>query len=95
MRHEAGGSASRPWLALLALTLLWTTACGRAGAPGDGGPSRSVILISIDSLRADRLGCYGHDAETSPALDGLAAGGVRFSRAWAPSPWVVPVLTMS
>jgi arylsulfatase A-like enzyme len=41
-----------------------------------------VVLISIDALRADRLGCYGHDRPTTPFLDSLAASGERFDRAF-------------
>ena len=44
-----------------------------------GDPPPNVLLISIDTLRADRLGCYGHRAPTSPFLDTLAARGVRFT----------------
>lgn len=62
---------------------------GPAGAAG-GARARNLLLISIDTLRADRLGCYGHDRPTSPALDALAARGVRFETAWAPSPWTKP-----
>jgi len=50
----------------------------------------NVLLISIDSLRADRLGCYGQTRETSPALDQLAADGVRFARAYSPTSWTLP-----
>jgi arylsulfatase A-like enzyme len=38
-------------------------------------------LISIDTLRADHLGCYGYERDTSPFLDELAAGGARFANA--------------
>ena len=44
----------------------------------------------IDTLRADHLGCYGYPRATSPALDALAARGVRFARAHAPSSWTLP-----
>ncbi|MFG0319558.1 MAG: sulfatase, partial [Planctomycetota bacterium JB042] len=49
----------------------------------------NVILLSIDTLRADRLGCYGYDGGTTPALDAFAAGGVRFDRAYSPQPWTL------
>jgi arylsulfatase A-like enzyme len=49
-----------------------------------------VLLVSIDTLRADRLGVYGADADTSPAMDRLAAEGVRFSNAIATSSWTLP-----
>jgi len=51
---------------------------------------RSTILISIDTLRADHLGCYGHERPTSPGLDALAEQGVLFEEALAPSPWTLP-----
>ncbi len=60
-----------------------TAACG-----GSGGPN--VVLVSIDTLRADHLGCYGYPRPTSPNLDRFATQGVRFAHALAPSPWTVP-----
>jgi arylsulfatase A-like enzyme len=47
----------------------------------------SVLLIVIDTLRADHLGCYGYARPTSPHLDALARRGVRFANAHAPSSW--------
>ncbi len=49
-----------------------------------------VILISIDTLRADHLGCYGYGRDTSPHVDALAAEGARFTQAYASSPWTLP-----
>jgi len=43
--------------------------------------------VVIDTLRFDRLGSYGHEQETSPAIDALAADGIRFERAYATAPW--------
>ncbi len=45
--------------------------------------SRNIILVVVDSLRADHLGCYGYFRDTSPTLDGLADGGVRFNSCYA------------
>jgi arylsulfatase A-like enzyme len=50
----------------------------------------NVILISVDTLRADHLGCYGYGQETSPAVDGLARQGVLFEEVLASSPWTLP-----
>lgn len=49
-----------------------------------------VILLSIDTLRADRLGAYGHEPTLTPNLDRLAAEGALFERTLASSPWTVP-----
>jgi arylsulfatase A-like enzyme len=50
----------------------------------------NVLLISIDSLRADHLGSYGYGRQTSPALDALAARGVLFENAVSQAPWTLP-----
>jgi arylsulfatase A-like enzyme len=60
-----------------------------AEAPANLRP-HNVLLVSIDTLRADHLGCYGHSAPTSPQLDALAAAGVVFERATSCSPWTTP-----
>lgn len=50
----------------------------------------NVVLISVDTLRADHLGCYGYDKPTSPNIDALAANGTRWTAAYAPAPVTVP-----
>ena len=47
----------------------------------------NVLFILIDTLRADHLGSYGYERDTSPELDRLAAGGVRFDRHMSQSSW--------
>ncbi|MFB6227709.1 MAG: sulfatase [Halobacteriales archaeon] len=42
-----------------------------------------ILYVDCDSLRADHLGCYGYDRETSPTIDGLAADGRRFTNVYA------------
>jgi arylsulfatase A-like enzyme len=51
---------------------------------------RSVLLVSLDTVRADRIGCYGRENAGTPTLDGLAARGARFADATAPSPMTLP-----
>jgi arylsulfatase A-like enzyme len=52
------------------------------------GPT--VILLMLDTLRADHLSCYGYDAIKTPAIDGLAADGTRFAHAYAQASWTRP-----
>jgi arylsulfatase A-like enzyme len=55
------------------------------------GPRPEIILlISVDTLRADHLGLYGHHRPTSPVLDAFAAEGTVFEDANSPSPWTLP-----
>ncbi len=50
----------------------------------------SLLIISLDTLRADRLGCYGYERATSPRIDAVAEHGVRFANALSPSSWTLP-----
>jgi len=64
------------------------TSCSDAGDPAP--PRPHVILISVDTLRADHLSCYGYGRPTSPRLDRLAREGVLFERAFSTSSWTLP-----
>lgn len=52
----------------------------------DQTSSRNVFLITIDTLRADHVHCYGYDRIQTPAIDQLATDGIRFAQAFTPSP---------
>jgi arylsulfatase len=52
--------------------------------------ARHLVLISVDTLRADHLGAYGADLRATPSLDALARASVRFSEARAPAPFTLP-----
>ncbi len=70
---------------------LASLALGVALISGCGGPTpRNVVLIVVVPLRWDRVGAYGHDRDTSPVMDALAAEGVRFEHAYASAPWTMP-----
>ena len=56
--------------------------------PVPDGPS--IVLISADTLRPDRLTTYGYSRETSPAIDALAAEGLLFEHAYAHASWTLP-----
>src|SRR5207237_10678206 len=47
-----------------------------------GNPTTNVVIVTIDTLRADHLGCYGYKHIRTPNIDALAADGVRFERAY-------------
>lgn len=53
----------------------------------------NIILIVVDSLRADHLGCYGYARDTSPNIDRLAREGTLFTTAIAPTSWTLPSIT--
>ncbi len=72
-----------PAMFLMLLTTL-ILSCGRPAQ----GPH--FLLIVIDTMRADHLGCYGYEFETSPAIDRLADEGVVFTSAFSTAPWTLP-----
>ncbi|HLK12683.1 MAG TPA: sulfatase-like hydrolase/transferase [Candidatus Binatia bacterium] len=57
-----------------------------------GPASPSVLVVLVDALRADRLGCYGAEPSPSPTLDRLAAGGLVFDAAVSQAPWTAPAV---
>jgi arylsulfatase A-like enzyme/Flp pilus assembly protein TadD len=74
-------------LALLALSNAAAAPTASASTPNH---HPSVVLITLDTTRADRLGCYGRAGAGTPNLDRLAASGVRFNEAWSPAPITLP-----
>jgi arylsulfatase A-like enzyme len=60
-------------------------------ACGGRAPERpDAVLVLVDTLRADYLGCYGFEGDVSPRLDALAREGVLFERCFAQAPWTKP-----
>jgi arylsulfatase len=51
-----------------------------------------IVVITVDTLRADHLSCHGHERRTSPRIDALAAEGVRFRHAISQAPWTLPAM---
>ena len=84
-QQRPGGRSRGRISPVLALLL----ACACAGSErATNAPN--LLLISIDTLRADHLSCYGYERETSPVIDALAAASLRFADAHAPTPWTLP-----
>ncbi len=79
----------------IASVVLLTIAGFLAGCGGDGGTSRehdrwNLLLVTLDTTRADRLGFHGHEAARTPRLDALAERGFVFDRARSHSPLTMP-----
>lgn len=72
---------------ILASSLSLTTSCAGGGEVRAAGERPSIIVISIDSLRADRMSLYGHDRETTPILERLAPESVVYERAHSTANW--------
>ena len=91
---ESRQLSSRSHSLSLWIIFLASVVTGACNAPSsDVTPEHrrlNVILISIDSLRADHLGAYGYPKPTSPIIDQLAAEGVVFEKAFAQSSWTAP-----
>jgi choline-sulfatase len=77
---------------LCSLGLVSAAAMVAVGCNPASRPRPNVILITIDTLRADRLSCYGYTRETTPFLDQLARDGIRFTRAYSNASWTVPAM---
>lgn len=86
------------WLILTGLTISATVGllavtywpATRTAAVGGSPEARNVLLITIDTLRADHLGSYGYAKGRTPTLDRLAEGGVVFEEAHAQAPFTCP-----
>ena len=92
--RRALGAAVCLAAALPAVAAILAAAAG-CGGPGGGAPGAadapaSLLLVTLDTVRADRLGGYGYAAAETPALDLLAREGLRFAAASSPAPLTLP-----
>jgi arylsulfatase A-like enzyme len=83
-RCPGGRARPRPRILVVLLLVLWTGGCSRR--PPD------VLLIVVDTLRADRLGPWGGPPGLTPFMDALAASGVVFTNAYSTSSWTNPAV---
>ena len=84
-RRRSGREESRAPAAAAALAL----AAGLACAP-EAAPRPNLLLVTVDTLRPDRLGCYGGEDGVGSAICSLADRGTRFTWAFAPAPSTAP-----
>ena len=103
---RSNGNAARTLVAIfLSISVLGTySGCGAEAPPVETSPEPEIgdsetrarpepgliLLISVDTLRADHLGLYGHHRFTSPSLDLFALGGTVFEDASSVAPWTLP-----
>ncbi len=83
-----GGSAA----AAAAVLLVYFSAIrpGHSRLRPSGARPLNVLLITLDTTRADHLGCYGYPSAKTPSIDSLARDGIRFSRVYCPAPLTLP-----
>jgi len=72
---------------LSVLALCFAPACSPAEPEA---PPPDIIVFVLDTMRADRMGCYGYERPTTPAIDAIAAQGTVFLDANAQAPWTKP-----
>jgi arylsulfatase A-like enzyme/Flp pilus assembly protein TadD len=72
---------------LTAICWLLITSGSLCGQPA---PKANVVVITLDTVRADRLGCYGYKGAETPHIDALARAGARFTHAYTPVPITLP-----
>jgi choline-sulfatase len=89
-RLAQDSTPSIPCLSVRKLLALVLTAAGCGEGARSGSPGTNVLLVTIDTLRADHVGCYGNASAATPTLDGLAARGVRFATAVSHVPLTGP-----
>ncbi len=78
-------------MSILAAISLASSLLGCAQELADAEPQPpSLLLVTLDTTRADRLGCYGYEGARTPHLDDLARQGQRFQRAYTPVPLTTP-----
>ena len=76
------------WIAVLAI--VGSVSCSRQEFLSSGDRGLNVLVITLDTIRADRLGAYGNSHIRTDFVDGLADQGVLFDRCIAPTPLTLP-----
>jgi arylsulfatase A-like enzyme len=104
VRHAERAAWSQPWV-LITFTVLLAVAplvgmvewhkqsTVQASGPGSVRTPKRIVLITVDTLRADALSAYRSNAPRTAAIDRLADDGMVFEHAVAPAPWTLPSLT--
>lgn len=75
---------------VIAVLLVVIGMCALAGCSPGGDKQYNLVLITVDTLRPDRMGFGGHTRQTSPMIDKLAAEGLVFPDAYSAAGWTLP-----
>jgi arylsulfatase A-like enzyme/Flp pilus assembly protein TadD len=86
LRAHASSLVLRSTLVAAAVTAVVCAACGRDAPPA----IENLLLITLDTTRADKLGCYGDATAKTPHIDAVAARGARFDNAYTAVPLTLP-----
>lgn len=74
-------------LVIITLVAVWYKVLCRDSAQV---PSKNVVIIMLDTVRTDRLGCYGNPSGITPEIDKFGQGAIRFEQAFSHAPWTLP-----
>ena len=91
--RREGGSLGSGWpsVGLVVLLAALSSACGPDSTELRGqDPRPNIVIVSMDTTRADHLSVYGYERDTSPSLRALADEGMRFEQAYSPSATTAP-----
>jgi len=90
LRPPSSNCGSVKWILAVVVVLAGCAAWYFSTRTKRPGTLKNVVLISIDTCRADRLSCYGYSRPTTPNIDAVAREGVLFERAQTPVPLTTP-----
>ena len=80
-----------PTIGLVSLLgIIWLANCKTAGVKPKSARGLNLLVITLDTMRADRLGAFGYQRDITPNLDQLAQKGVMFANCYAPVPITFP-----
>ena len=91
--HQSKRASARLWIAgsvVLAAGALWLALRRPAPVEAASARPRNVLLLVVDTLRANRLSCYGYARPTSPNIDALARRGTLYRRNYSQACWTLP-----
>jgi arylsulfatase A-like enzyme/cytochrome c-type biogenesis protein CcmH/NrfG len=90
MKSSSARTTAAAALVAIATLALFAGACRQRSKAAPSAAGWNLLLVTLDTLRADRVGCYGRPNADTPALDALAGRGLRFAEAQSAVPLTLP-----